>query len=239
MFEDKITKGMRNALESVKKGEFVLIYDRDGREEETDFVVPSQFVKPEDIRVMRKDGGGLICTTVTNSTAQKLGMPFLSEIFSRVSADYPLLGYMIPDDIPYDEISSFTLTINHRKTFTGIPDNDRALTVSRFAGLMDEISDVGEDEARRAMGREFRAPGHIHLLNCTESLLTKRQGHTELSTALMIMAGLVPSATICEMMGDDGNALSKGGARQYASEHGHVWLIGQEVIDAWNLYKEI
>ena len=237
MYEEEISPRVKEAFHSLGSGKFVLIYDRDGREEETDFVIPSQFVKPRNVLTMRKDGGGLICTTLTNSLAKKLGMPYISEFFSRLSADYPLLKYMIPDDIPYDEISSFTLTINHRKTFTGIPDNDRALTISRFAGLLGEISDMGEDEARRAMGREFRTPGHIHLLNCTESLLAKRQGHTELSTALMIMAGLTPSATICEMMGEDGNALSKEGARQYAAEHGYVWLQGQEVIDAWRIFQ--
>ena len=229
---------MEEALSSLREGKFVLIYDRDGREEETDFVIPSQLVKPGDIRRMRKDGGGLICTTLTHQAAKKLGMPFLSEIFGVMSRDIPLLGYMIPDDIPYDEISSFSLTINHRETFTGITDNDRALTVTRFGKLLDEMGNLNGEKSQKAMGRAFRAPGHIHLLNCTESLLTKRQGHTELSTAMMVMAGLTASATICEMMGDDGNARSKDSACKYASDNGFLWLEGAEVIDAWNAYKK-
>ena len=238
MFEDSISPRAADALAAMKKGDFILIYDQDGREEETDLVVPSQFVGPEHIFRMRKDGGGLICTTLTNSAAKKLAMPFLSELFLKMSDDYPLLGYMIPDDIPYDEISSFSLTINHRKTYTGITDNDRALTVSRFAELLDEIGGMNDLDAMKAMGKEFRAPGHIHLLNCTESLLTKRQGHTELSTAMTIMAGLTPSATICEMMGDDGKARSKESAERYALDNGYIWLEGREVIDAWEQFKE-
>ena len=238
MFEDSISPRAAEALAAMKKGDFILIYDQDGREEETDLVVPSQFVGPEHIFRMRKDGGGLICTTLTNSAAKKLAMPFLSELFLKMSDDYPLLGYMIPDDIPYDEISSFSLTINHRKTYTGITDNDRALTVSRFAELLDEIGGMNDLDAMKAMGKEFRAPGHIHLLNCTESLLTKRQGHTELSTAMTIMAGLTPSATICEMMGDDGKARSKESAERYALDNGYIWLEGREVIDAWEQFKE-
>jgi len=229
---------MNEALSSLREGKFVLIYDRDGREEETDFVIPSQLAKPGDIRRMRKDGGGLICTTLTHQAAKKLGMPFLSVIFGEMSQEIPLLGYMIPDDIPYDEISSFSLTINHRETFTGITDNDRALTVARFADLLEGMGNMGDEEAQRAMGQAFRAPGHIHLLNCTENLLTKRQGHTELSTAMAVMAGLTASATICEMMGDDGNARSKDSARKYASDNGFMWLEGAEVIDAWNAYKK-
>jgi len=195
-------------------------------------------VGPEHIFRMRRDGGGVICTTLTNSAAGKLAMPFLSELFLKMSEEYPLLKYMIPDDIPYDEISSFALTINHRKTYTGITDNDRALTVSRFAEMLDEIRGMDDLEAKKAMGKEFRAPGHIHLLNCTESLLTKRQGHTELSTAMTIMAGLIPTATICEMMGDDGKALSKESARQYALDNGYIWLEGREVIHAWKQFNE-
>ena len=225
-------------MAAMKKGDFILIYDQDGREEETDLVVPSQFVGPEHIFRMRRDGGGLICTTLTNSAAKKLAMPFLSELFHRMSGDYPLLKYMIPDDIPYDEISSFSLTINHRRTYTGITDDDRGLTVSRFAELLREIETMSDMDAMKAMGKEFRAPGHIHLLNCTESLLTKRQGHTELSTAMTIMAGLIPTATICEMMGDDGKARSKGSAQQYALDNGFIWLEGREVIDAWKQFKD-
>jgi len=238
MLEEPISPRVTDALAAMKKGDFILIYDQDGREEETDLVVPSQFVGPKHIFRMRRDGGGLICTTLTNSAAKKLAMPFLSELFLKMSDDYPLLGYMIPDDIPYDEISSFSLTINHRKTYTGITDNDRAFTVSRFAEMLHEIGEMNDLDAKKAMGKEFRAPGHIHLLNCTESLLTKRQGHTELSTAMTIMAGLTPSATICEMMGDDGKARSKESAQRYALDNGYIWLEGREVIDAWKQFKE-
>ena len=238
MYEEEISPRMKEALHSLRRGSFILIYDRDGREEETDFVIPSQFVKPDHIRRMRKDGGGLICTTLTYSVAKKLGLPFLSDLFSRMGKEFPLLSHMIPNDIPYDEISSFSVTINHRDTFTGITDNDRALTVSRLATLLDEIEDIDELEAKMAMGHEFRAPGHIHLLICSESLLSKRQGHTELSTAMMMMAGLGPSATICEMMGDDGKALSKEAAQQYAVDNEYIWLNGQEVIGAWRIFQK-
>jgi 3,4-dihydroxy 2-butanone 4-phosphate synthase len=49
----------------------------------------------------------------------------------------------------------------------------------------------------------------------------------------MVMADVTPSATLCEMMGDDGNALSKEDARHYAKTHGLVFLDGKEIVDAW------
>ncbi|MFQ6061409.1 MAG: 3,4-dihydroxy-2-butanone-4-phosphate synthase, partial [Thermoplasmata archaeon] len=51
---------VKAAIEDLRKGKIVLIYDADGREEETDLVVASQFLTPDIVRTMRKDGGGLI-----------------------------------------------------------------------------------------------------------------------------------------------------------------------------------
>jgi len=83
------------------------------------------------------------------------------------------------------------------------------------------------------LGTNFRAPGHVHLLNTSERILESRKGHTELTTALMIMAGVLPSATICEMMGDDGGAMSKEDMISYASKNGYTFVEGEEILKAW------
>jgi 3,4-dihydroxy 2-butanone 4-phosphate synthase len=143
------------------------------------------------------------------------------------------MGKLIPNDIPYDVKSAFGITINHRKTFTGITDEDRALTITEFAKLAGKALTTEDGWAKQEFGKNFRAPGHIHLLNTSKKILETRFGHTELATALVIMAGMVPSATVCEMMGDDGKALSKAKARTYAEKMGYVFLEGAEVIEAW------
>ncbi len=87
-----------------------------------------------------------------------------------------MLQNLAPNDIPYDTKSAFSITINHRRTFTGITDNDRALTVSEFAKLAKDSYAMSAEDARSAFGKAFRAPGHIHLLNSTPQLLSKRKG---------------------------------------------------------------
>jgi 3,4-dihydroxy 2-butanone 4-phosphate synthase len=226
------------AIEDLKAGKFVLVYDADGREEETDLVISSQFVTPQTIRLLRSDGGGLICTTMDHETREKLGLPYLSEIFQDMGDKFSVLRNLIPNDIPYDEISSFSVTINHRKTFTGITDNDRAYTISEFANFITEVSKMENGNAQKLFGEQFRAPGHVHLLNSTQNLLTTRRGHTELATALVKMAGLVPSATICEMMDGSGKARDKESARKYAKEHGFIFLEGLEIIEAWQTWSK-
>ncbi len=230
------TKRVEKALEALKKGNFVLVYDTDGREEETDFIIAAQFVTSDAITTMRRDGGGLIFLIVDHATKQKLGLPYLADLFYKEGSRWPVLKELIPNDIPYDTKSSFSITINHRKTFTGITDKDRALTVSEFANLAGEIKSLTPVKAQRLFGERFRAPGHIPLCNSSEKPLTNRFGHTELGVALMTMTGLIPIAAGCEMM-DQVNALSKEEAIKYAKEHELATLEGIEIVEAWKAWS--
>ena len=100
---------IEKALADLQQGKFVLIYDDDRREGETDLVIASEFVAPESIRTMRKDGGGLIFLMTANEIAQKLKLPFLADLFSDVEGRYPVLKELTANDIPYDTKSSFSL----------------------------------------------------------------------------------------------------------------------------------
>ena len=227
---------IERALQDIRDGKIVLVFDFDDREKETDMTLASEFVDFEKIRTLRKDAGGLLCTTTPYATAKEIGLPYLSDTFWDCSDKYPLLKAMAPTDIPYDNTkSSFGITINHRKTYTGITDSDRALTISAYVNTI--FADKPVEEIREEMGANFRAPGHVHLLNASEKILENRKGHTELCTALMIMAGVKPSATICEMMGDDGNAMKKDDVLKYAERTGMTFITGDEIIAAWNEYK--
>jgi 3,4-dihydroxy 2-butanone 4-phosphate synthase len=226
------------ALEAMKKGKIVCVFDSDDREGETDLTIASQFVTPKTILILRKDGGGLICTTVDPTTRRLLGLPYLTDLQEQCKKEYPVLGEIKANDIPYDSKSSFSITINHRKTFTGITDNDRALTVKAFAEFLGDDSFTKAKDARKAFGKMFRSPGHIHLLNANDGLVSKRQGHSELCSSLALMAGLIPSVTICEMMADTGKALVKAKAKAYAKKNGLVFVEGKEIIEAWKIWSK-
>ncbi len=228
---------VETALEVLRKGQFVLVYDADGREEETDFIIAAQFVTPDSVRTMRRDGGGLIFLIVDNVTKEKLGLPYLADLFYREGNRWPVLKELIPNDIPYDTKSSFSITINHRKTFTGITDKDRALTISEFAKLTTEIASLTTVKAQRLFGERFRAPGHVPLCTSSEKPLQNRFGHTELGVALVTMAGLTPIAAGCEMM-DSYNALLKKDAIKYSKEHVLMFLEGKEIREAWKAWSE-
>lgn len=225
------------ALEDIRNGKPILVYDFDDRERESDLTVASEFITPEILKMMRHEAGGLVCTTTPYRVAKDIGLPFMSDVFWDDCEKYPLLRAMAPTDIPYDNTkSSFGITINHRDTYTGITDHDRAMTIKAYAETI--FQDRSLEEIRREMGERFRAPGHVHLLNTSERILKTRHGHTELCTAMMYMAGVKPSATICEMMGDDGGSMKKEDVARYAAEHGITMIEGTRVIEEWNRFQE-
>lgn len=226
-----------NVLEAFRKGHIVAVFDSEKREGETDLTAASVHVTPKVVRTLRKDGGGLLCMTMPPAFHEKAGLPFLVDLFSGAHAKYPVLRALFPNDIPYDAKSSFTITINHRKTFTGITDNDRALTITSLAKLISDSSSMSQAEVVAAIGRDFRSPGHVSLLNTAMGVLDERQGHTELTTGLMLMAGVTPSATICEMMGDDGRSLRVDDARAYAERNGILFVRGRDILEAWKEWR--
>lgn len=220
---------INKALEALKNGEIVLIFDNDNRERETDMIVAGEFMTPEHMTQMRNDAGGLFCVPVSAENMEKLGVPFMTDIMEEASNKYPVLTELSPNDIPYDEKSAFSITINHRKTFTGITDNDRAMTIKELAHLCKEGKQA-------EFGKYFRAPGHVTMLKAADKHVLERKGHTEMSIALTEMCGLTQVAVCCEMMDDEtGGSLSTDKAKAYAEEHGLVFMSGDDVIAA---YKE-
>lgn len=230
-------KNIKKAITDLRKGKFILIFDDDSRESETDLVIASEYVTPQSIKVMRKDGGGLIFLMISKEVANKLKLPFLSDLYTEINNRYPVLKALIPNDIPYDAKSSFSLYINHRKTFTGITDIDRSLTMRKFAELVKKTENVNDGLATNLFGKEFRSPGHVPICIASEKLLDQRKGHTELVISMLKMANLIPVGSGCEIMSDTGKALQKEKAKLYAKKHNLVFLEGKEIVEAWKKWS--
>lgn len=218
------------AIAALREGKFILLYDFDDREGETDFAIRSDAVTPRHILQMRKDGGGLICTAVDPVAAERLGLPFASDALRSTQIAER------EGEIPYDRKnhSSFSLWVNHKNTFTGITDRDRALTITQVAEQVKKSLNGGGAH----FSEHFRTPGHCALLRAADGLLNVRRGQTELSIAMAEMAGINPSVTICEMLDDEsGYALSKADAKKYAKRHNLVFIEGNEVLERWEADK--
>src|SRR6056297_1616436 len=128
-------------------------------------------------------------------------------------------------ELAYDERSSFSLTVNHRDTFTGITDEDRSLTIRELAAL---AADPDPDE----FAESFRSPGHVHLLRAAPDLLDDRMGHTELGIALADAADQPPAIVVCEMLDDEtGKALPPAAAQAYGERNDIPYVEGRDLVE--------
>lgn len=209
----------------------MLVHDAPNRENEVDMVVAAESVGPKHVATMRRDAGGLICVALHPKIADNFGLPYLTEVYEKASSYFDVLPYTRPDDLPYDERSAFSLAVNHRRTFTGITDNDRALTIRELGKLGAKALN---DPMIEEFGRNFRSPGHVPLLLAADGMLAERMGHTELVVALAGLAGITPVIAVCEMLdAGTGKALSLKAASAYASERGLTSLSGAEIVRAY------
>ena len=204
------------AVAAFAAGDPVLIHDAADREGETDLVYPAGAVTPRAVARMRNDAGGLVCTALSDAVCEAFDLPFADDV-----VDHPAAA---THDLGYDDRSSFSLTVNHRDTYTGITDDDRARTITALA-------DAAADPDGTDFAAEFRTPGHVHLLRGAPDLLGEREGHTELGIALADAADREPAVVVCEMLDDaTGGALSPSDARAYADRHDLVYVEGADLI---------
>ncbi|CDI05032.1 3,4-dihydroxy-2-butanone-4-phosphate synthase [Candidatus Nitrosotenuis uzonensis] len=215
-----------DAITSLRQGEFILLYDSGGRENEVDMVVAAQFVTPEHISRMRQNAGGLICLAINDSFAQKLNLRYMHDILSRSSDIDTDSKQMIMGTAPYGDHPTFSISINHKKTFTGITDLDRALTIKELAKL------YNSNEPKKEFTSTFKTPGHVPLLLASNGLLASRQGHTEMSVYLAEISKLIPVTAICEMMDSQTySALTVDKARKFAKENAIPFIDGKELLE--------
>ncbi len=163
-------------IESLKRGDMVIIVDDENRENEGDLILAAQFATADKINFLAKNARGLICLALTPGQVDRLQLPL-----------------MVPEqDNGSPHKTAFTVSIEAAQgVSTGISAADRAHTILTACDLS-------------ARPRDVTYPGHIFPLRARPGGVLERPGHTEASVDLMKLAGLNPAAVICEVMNDDG-----------------------------------
>jgi len=123
------------AIASLKQGEFVMIYDSDGRESEVDLMVAAEFCTPEHVARMRQHAGGLLCLAISNGLAKKLDLEYMHNILANSDDLDSESKNMVMGTAPYGDHPTFSISVNHKRTYTGITDSDRALTIKEMANI--------------------------------------------------------------------------------------------------------
>ena len=190
------------AIESIKKGEVVIIVDDESRENEGDFVCASSKVTPEVINFMSKEGRGLICCSLESDRCEELDLDLM------VGKNTDKFG------------TSFTVSVDLKGygVSTGISASDRSKTVK---ALVD----------KKINSDHFSKPGHIFPLKSMKGGVLRRAGHTEASVDLPRLAGLYPSGVICEILNDDGTMARLNNLFDVAEKHNMVIISIKDLIN--------
>src|SRR5229473_8016948 len=181
---------IEEAAEIYHRGEFVIIVDDEDRENEGDLCIAAEKITPDAINFMAKHARGLICLALTEERCRDLDLPLMVE----------------NNTSPYG--TAFTVSIEARgRVTTGISAFDRAETVRAAIDPKTKPHDL-------------LRPGHVFPLRARKGGVLKRAGQTEASVDLAAIAGMNPSAVICEIMNEDGTMARLPDLKAFAVEHG-------------------
>src|SRR5436853_290367 len=163
-----------DVVSDIARGRIVIVTDDEDRENEGDLVMAAEKVTPDAVNFMAKHGRGLICVPTTESHLKALD-----------------IGRMVSENREGFK-TDFMVSVDARVGITtGISAYDRARTIRVLCDP-------------RASAEDLVQPGHVFPLQAREGGVLRRAGHTEASVDMVKMAGLFPSAVICEILHEDG-----------------------------------
>ncbi|MDE0091984.1 MAG: 3,4-dihydroxy-2-butanone-4-phosphate synthase [Oligoflexia bacterium] len=182
---------VKEILEEIKQGRFIILIDDENRENEGDLIIASDFITPSAINFMTKEARGLVCVSITEEQAKKLSLPLMVREEDNFS--------------PHQ--TAFTISVEAAKgVSTGISASDRSQTVKILCDPNSKSSDI-------------ISPGHIFPIRAQKGGVLKRAGHTEASVDFCKLAGLNPSAVICEIVNPDGTMARIPELLEFAKKH--------------------
>ncbi|MGI8469585.1 MAG: 3,4-dihydroxy-2-butanone-4-phosphate synthase [Pyrinomonadaceae bacterium] len=198
---------IEDAAEDIRNGKMIIIVDDETRENEGDLVCAAEKITPEIINFMAARGRGLICLPMTESRCDELHLPM------QTHTNTSRFG------------TAFTVSIEAREgVTTGISAKDRAHTI---------LTAVNPNSTPADLAR----PGHIFPLRARDGGVLVRQGQTEASVDMARLAGLNPSAVLCEIMNEDGTMARLPQLEIYAAKH-NLKIISVADLVRYRIKKE-
>ena len=178
-----------DVIQAARQGQMYILVDHEDRENEGDLIIAAEFADAKAINFMATHGRGLICLPMTADRIDELDLPMMA------------LNNSSRHETP------FTVSIEAREGVeTGISAADRALTVATAINDQNTLADLS-------------TPGHIFPLRARRGGVLVRAGHTEASVDISRLAGLNPSAVICEIMNPDGTMARLPELIEFARQH--------------------
>ncbi|MFC0269531.1 3,4-dihydroxy-2-butanone-4-phosphate synthase [Kushneria aurantia] len=182
---------VRAALDSLARGEGVVVTDDPERENEGDLIFAAATLTERQMAQMIRHGSGIVCLCLTGEQADRLELP---PMVRRNESRYS---------------TGFTVSIEAREgVTTGVSAHDRTVTVRTAV-------------ADGAQPQDLARPGHIFPLRARAGGVLARRGHTEATIDLVRLSGHGRAGVLCELMNDDGTMMGGEALADYAEDHGY------------------
>ena len=114
--------------------------------------------------------------------------------------------------------TAFTISVDAKECTTGISAFERDLTIKKLSSPTSKPDD-------------FVKPGHIFPLIAKEGGVLVRTGHTEGSVDICKLAGVYPSAVICEIMNEDGTMARRKDLADFAKKHNLAVVYISDIVE--------
>jgi 3,4-dihydroxy 2-butanone 4-phosphate synthase/GTP cyclohydrolase II len=199
-----LTDKIATILQDIRDGKPIIVVDSYDRENEGDLMIAAEKATPETLAFIAREARGIMCIPTPKFMLDRLEIP------------------MSPSNNNDKFSTPFTVSIDARDgVTTGVSVEDRLVTIGL---VLDE----------NTKPEQLAYPGHLFPLRPRAGLLKERQGHTESSVQLCMMAGTKPVAIICEIMNPDGSMSRVPDLLPYASKWDLNMISIDEVIEYCN-----
>jgi 3,4-dihydroxy 2-butanone 4-phosphate synthase/GTP cyclohydrolase II len=191
---------VEDAIDAIRRGEFVLVVDDEDRENEGDLIIAAEKVTTEKIAFMVRHTSGLICLPVVGERLDELGLPL-----------------MVLENTDSHK-TAFTVSVDYvHDTTTGISAADRTSTIRAVVNPGTRPADLAR-------------PGHIFPLRYRPGGVLVRPGHTEAAVDLARLAGLYPAGVLCEVVNENGSMARGADLHAFSTRHGIPLITIQDLV---------
>lgn len=188
-----------DVIAAIAAGQPVLVLDDADRENEADLICAADRITASTMAMFIREGSGIVCLCIRADKASELRLRPMVELNRSRYA------------------TAFTQSIEAAfGVTTGVSAADRVQTIQCALRTTLERS-------------EIVSPGHVFPLIARPGGVLERQGHTEASVDLAVLAGCSPAGVLVELMNPDGSMARGAQVAAFARRHDLLCTTVEEI----------
>jgi 3,4-dihydroxy 2-butanone 4-phosphate synthase / GTP cyclohydrolase II len=180
---------LEEIFRQLRDGGMIVMVSEEHDDAEGDVVMAADLVTADHVNFMAREARGIVSIAITDRRMRELGIPLAASMEDGRRAE------------PAGPLVEARAGVS-----TGISASDRARTIGVVA-------------ARESTPEDIVMPGHVLPLMAQSGGVMMRIGRAEGAVDLVRCAGLGPSAALCAILGDDGEASRLAELRDFAVRH--------------------